>query len=269
MSDWRDNLYRELDEWNYLGVAASFWWRDDDAQCASDELTRMLDLARRYDAPIALAVIPHAPHGGHDDLAGLAAKLQGTDATDGNIFVLQHGYAHRNHAVAHQKKIELGGNNAAVRRELAQGFATLRGQFGAQFLPVLVPPWNRIDAALLPDLAELGFGGLSVFGARQADMAADMTAGMTLINAHIDIIDWKGGGFIGKARAVDAIVSHLKLRRSGEVDDEPSGLLTHHLVHDAQCNQFLAELLAMLDDHPAAKWVNAATIFGANGLRVR
>ena len=58
MTDWIETLYRELDEWNYDGVAATFWWRDDDAQSPSAELDGLIGLAQKYDVPLALAVIP-------------------------------------------------------------------------------------------------------------------------------------------------------------------------------------------------------------------
>jgi len=70
MDDWAGRLYRELDEWNFAGVAASMWWRDDDAQAPSAALDRALELAQKYHAPLALAVIPH----GLDD--ALAARLE-------------------------------------------------------------------------------------------------------------------------------------------------------------------------------------------------
>ena len=38
MTDWIDTLYAELDAWNFDGVAAGFWWRDDDAQAASERV---------------------------------------------------------------------------------------------------------------------------------------------------------------------------------------------------------------------------------------
>ena len=58
MSDWTRDLYRELDQWNFDGVAATFWWRDDDARAPSDELAKLVELSARYRAPLSLAVIP-------------------------------------------------------------------------------------------------------------------------------------------------------------------------------------------------------------------
>jgi len=255
MDDWAGKLYRELDEWNFAGGAASMWWRDDDAQAPSDALDRALELAQKYHAPLALAVIPHRM----DD--ALAARLAAAKST---VCVLQHGFAHRNHARPDEQKLELGDHRpaAAVHHELGAGFAKLGSAFGARFTPALTPPWNRIAPGLLAGLADAGFTGLSTFGPRPAPAAAP---GLRAVNTHADIIDWKNGKrFAGADAAAGALVAHLRARRLGEVDDaEPTGILTHHLVHDDAAWEFLAQLLAQLDDHPAVKWRRAAEIFGA------
>ena len=264
MTAWRDTLYRELDEWNYDGVAATLWWRDDDAQSSTAELERLLDLAQKYDAPLGLAVIPQ----GMDDT--LAAKIQSLAAVRAEVraqvSVLQHGFSHGNHAPPDEKKVELGSHRppAAVHRELAAGLEILRAAFGGQFLPVLVPPWNRIATPLLEGLVETGFAGLSTFGPRAEPRQKHESAGLRIVNTHVDFIDWKNHKrFVGAPRAVEAIVTHLKGRRLGHFDSsEPTGLLTHHLVHDEHCRAFLARLLAALDEHPAVKWLNAEAVFG-------
>ncbi len=262
MSGWIETLYRELDEWNYDGVAATLWWRDDDAQAPSAELDRMLGLAQKYGAPLGLAVIPDGmarmTRMARSATDTLASRLQSSAA----VAVLQHGFSHGNHAPPDEKKMELGGHRptAVVHRELAAGFEMLRDGFGERFLPVLVPPWNRIATPLLAGLPQAGFTGLSTFGPRSAsEPAADLRA----VNTHVDLIDWKNHKrFVGAPRAVEAMVAHLKSRRLGGIDSgEPTGLLTHHQVHDEQCQAFLAQLLGALDEHPAAKWLSAEAVF--------
>ena len=217
-------------------------------------LDLLLDLAAKYEAPLALAVIPD----GLD--ASLAARI------DGAVSVLQHGFSHTNYAPPPAKKMELGGHRAAgeIRRELTDGFAVLRDAFGARFLPVLVPPWNRIADSTLADLSPIGFAGLSTFGAR----TSFETANLRVVNTHVDIINWKRGrAFVGESQAAAAIVAHLRGKRLGEFDGgEATGLMTHHLVHDRQCTAFLARLLAALDEHPAAKWLSAEVVFGVGGV---
>jgi hypothetical protein len=126
---------------------------------------------------------------------------------------------------------------------------------------VFVPPWNRMAPALMDVLAELGYRGLSMYTARPRREAAP---GVAWVNTHADIIAWRGGGrFAGEDAVIGGIVDHLSRRRGGRADgDEPTGLLTHHLAHDAECEAFLAELLAAVGAHPAARWLAAADAFG-------
>ncbi|MGI9310055.1 MAG: polysaccharide deacetylase family protein [bacterium] len=256
MTDWIDALYRELDQWNYDGVEATFWWRDDDAQTPTPELDQLLALARRYDAPLALAVIP----------AGLDRALA-TRLESSAVAVLQHGFAHANHAARGEKKMELGDERdiEIVQRELSDGLRVLRDAFAARFIAVLTPPWNRIAPSLPPMLAQHGYRGLSTFAPRAAGEAAP---GLRVVNTHVDVIDWKRASvrgarpFVGAHRATEAMVAHLRGRRCGAFDSaEPTGLLTHHLVHDNACWRFLSQLLAALDDHPAVKFISAAMAF--------
>ena len=48
----------EIARWRDAGRVADFWWRDDDAALPHPALARLLDLAARSRAPLALAVIP-------------------------------------------------------------------------------------------------------------------------------------------------------------------------------------------------------------------
>lgn len=251
MTGWSD-LDRELAAWGEAGRVATFWWRDDDAAVPSPALDRLLRLAAAADVPVALAVIP-AETG-----PALAADLRGRPG----VSVLQHGYAHRNHAPPDAKKAELGAHRppAEIGVELVRGRNKLRGLFGPSFRPVLVPPWNRIDPALAADLPRLEFAGLSTYGGTAKPFSAP---GLTLIDTHIDIIDWKGGRrFVGTAAALDLALRHLAARRRGEAArDEPTGLLSHHRVHDRDAWAFIEAFADRLAAHPAARWCDATALF--------
>lgn len=249
-------LERELDAWDAAGRTATLWWRDDDAIEPGPALDRLLDIAARHGAPIALAVIPA------DAGPALAQRLAHGDAA---VAVLQHGFAHRNHAPPGKKKSELGADRPVdeVLRELSVGQAKLATLFDGtpvSTLPVLVPPWNRIDPALVARLAAIGFTGLSTYNARPARCAAP---GLLQVNTHVDIVDWRGGrGFVGTDAAIGLMIGHLEARRLGGAEaDEPTGLITHHLVHDAACWRFCEQLAARIAGHRAARWLDAATIF--------
>jgi hypothetical protein len=54
----------------------------------------------------------------------------------------------------------------------------------------------------------------------------------------------------------------LQARRLGEGDnDEPTGILTHHLVQDEATDAFLRRLVTITEEHPAARWLDAAEVF--------
>ena len=250
MSDPWQALQRELDLWPEAG--ATFWWRDDDAVAPSEALARLLRLSDRHHAPLALAVIP----------AGAENRLGPALEATTRVVVLQHGYAHHDHRVGPGKKIELAASRppAELEDELCAGRHRLCGLFGERFLPVMVPPWNRIDGAVAARLSPLGFRGLSTYGPRPDQAPA---GGVRQVNCHLDLLRWTDPrGFLGVEPAIDLAVEHLRARRGGQVDpDEPTGILSHHLAHDAAAWAFLTDLLARLLEHPAARIVDPGELF--------
>ncbi|MGE0154863.1 MAG: polysaccharide deacetylase family protein [Reyranellaceae bacterium] len=247
-------LLQVLDRYADTGRVASLWWRDDDAARASPALERLLQLSAAYRTPLALAVVPALAQ---DCLARVLAAAATPPA------VLQHGYAHQNHAAAGEKKIELGPQRPAqiVVGELATGWLRLETLFAGRALPVLVPPWNRLAPFLVPILPELGYRGLSQFGARARAMPVKH---LRQVNCHVDPIDWRGGtGFVGAPRAAAALAARLaQVLESGEgAESEPTGLMTHHAAHDAALWGFLDTLLSVTNSHPAARWLPAREVF--------
>jgi hypothetical protein len=261
MSGWQA-LQQELEAWRETDRAATLWWRDDDAVDCSPALDRLLDLAGQYKIPLNLAVIPaHAT-------TALAERL----AAAADVSVLQHGFDHANHAPEGEKSMELGPHRprVAICEELAGGQAMLNAKFGKQAVPVLVPPWNRIADEFVPELAGLGFRGLSTHTACTALRPAD---GLVACNTHVDVMRWRPEReFLGENEALDLLIGHLRARRQvrtevaaagscGAEPDEPSGLLTHHLVMDDAAWGFVSRLLAVLGDHPATRWITADEAF--------
>ena len=245
-------LELELDQWNFAGEEAMLWWRDDDAMEDSDALQQLLAVSAKYDVPLALAVIPR----------GLTPSLGKSLAGNDLVQVLQHGIGHQNLAAQDRKKQELTvcADQRQLESDMAEGMAALRTAFPEEFLPVMVPPWNRIDPELFPVLAQLGYLGLSCYQPRsRPEVAPDVW----LINTHVDVVDWKHGKqFVGEQQAIELMVAHLQAKRSGEADRaEPTGLLTHHLDHDKACWEFLDRLLAVLDEHPAVTWLSPERVF--------
>jgi len=210
-------------------------------------LRRLLALRAVLDVPLALAVIPA---NADQTLAGRVPQ---------EVAVLQHGFAHRNHAPQPGPKAELGADRPpdAIAAELADGWARLARLFGTRPLPVMVPPWNRIAPEVRAALPGWGYRGLSTFKPRGG------AGGPVEANTHVDIVDWGGArDFVGEERALDDAVAHLMLRRSGGCDGaEPTGLLTHHLAHDEGCWTFVHDFVARTQASGAARWREARDIF--------
>ena len=250
MSDW-DSLKRELDLWQAEGRVATFWWRDDDAARLTPALDRLLHLKEHFDLPLSLAVIPA------DVDAELVNILE-------HCTILQHGFAHENFSATGEKKSEFPESRSAEegKTALTQGKDTLARIFTDQFVPIMVPPWNRIADNHLGVLTNLGFVGISRYKPRKRELVRPMLAE---INTHIDPINWQGDrSILPEADVLEMVTGHLASRRQGTVDPmEPTGLLTHHLVHDEEIWAALYKLLSALTEHPAVRFV---TIEGALAL---
>lgn len=251
MTDWA-GLQSELDAWSEIPGGATFWWRDDDLTRPGPLIDRLVALSNRFDAPLLLAVIPR-------DMEPAIARCIGAQT-----WFCQHGWAHQDHSLEpppgkRRKKIELGGDYTAdaLAADLRRGWTLLRRGLPARLLPILVPPWNRIAPWVVDALPGLGYAGWSGFGARTA------SAGIQAVNVHIDVIDWRGSrGFAGEAAALAQAVAHLADRRAGRTDPaEPTGLMTHHAVHDPATWAFIERLLEAVGGHANASWLSPQNLF--------
>lgn len=242
MDAW-DKLNRELDCWEESGKVATLWWRDDDAVDITPQLAILLGISARYKAPIMLAVIP-----------AHLTNLFSVHTFPHHVRLAQHGYRHVNHAPESDKKSEFGIGrdvNACVR-EITAGYDAVMKLDNA--IPAFVPPWNRFSRDYLPILRDAGVRAISTFTARSDQ---EPVPGLRQVNTHADVMDWHGTrGYAGDVHVIGQLVDHLNARRTGTTDsDEPTGLLTHHLVHDDACWSFLEALFHATGNHPAARWL--------------
>ncbi|SKA05196.1 hypothetical protein SAMN02745126_03338 [Enhydrobacter aerosaccus] len=245
----------EIARWRDGGQTAVLWWRDDDAVDLSPALDRLLALRQETEVPLALAVVPAAA------TPALAARL----SDEAEIDILQHGYAHTNHAPDSDKKSELGPHRPAMQvlGELGTGRLALERLFAGRALAVLVPPWNRVAPGLVPTLPEIGFVGLSTFGDRRR---AEPVRGLLQVNAHVDLIDWKGGrGFVGEERALADLVRALAAARNSR---EPVGILSHHLAMDGRGWDFLRSLMGRARMTSGVELRTARKIFASREARL-
>jgi peptidoglycan/xylan/chitin deacetylase (PgdA/CDA1 family) len=246
-ADWTP-LVRELDAWSAAGRIATFWLRDDDAVDWTPQLARLFEVAG--EVPVALAVIPAlAEHG----LAKRLRNLRGVE-------VLQHGWRHDNHWAPHGlSEYPAGRDDEEVGREFRAGRDRLKQLFGDRALPVFAPPYHGFDDRFLPALAQCGIRAIS----RKGPRSAKRIAAVAQSNIHVVLIDWTEPPSFGDPRPLlESVVEHLRGRRLGRVDsDEPTGLLTHHLVQDEASYDFLARLIEVTAAHPAARWLRASEVF--------
>ncbi len=245
MFDWT-SLASELDRWSTEGRTAKFWWRDDDAIEATPSLDKLLRLSETAKVPITLAVIPAFAN---ISLAQVTEQLP-------QVSIAVHGYSHTNYAPKGEKKLELGTQRPTetVIAELTEGKAILEKLFPRGFNQALVPPWNRIDQEIIERIEELGFTALSTFQPIGSEQA---TSGVCQVNCHIDPIDWHGTRSLADPQNLIAYISALLERqRQGTIDNqEPLGLLTHHLVHDEAIWAFTEDFIKTIENHPSAKFV--------------
>ena len=230
-------LLETLDDFASKNSVADLWLRDDDATQPSPALDRLLDLSAHYAVPMTLAVIPE-PTGD-----ALAKRLEITSG----IHVAVHGWAHRNHAMPEEKKRELGLHRPleTVLDELKSGLTKLQSLHGPRFVPMLVPPWNRIDQAVIEHLPKAGYRVLSVYGPEKPEA-------LPLLNTHVDVIDWRGtrGG-----KNHDLLFAETAERlRQADGTGGMTGILTHHLDHDESVWTFLQALFDLTANHPACRW---------------
>ena len=233
-------LTDELRIWRTEGLQLPLWWRDDDAIEATPALDRLTRLAEDLALPVHVAVIPKLAK------ADLAAYISEHDA----MIALVHGWQHVSHAPKGQKNAEFGPPRSDALAEATAALGRMKLLFPDRLLEIFVPPWNRLDAGLLPGLAQAGYLGVSTYLPRNSRLAAP---GLVQINTHIDPIFWRGGrGLVPPDDIIAGLVSVLEDRRSGITDQtEPLGFLTHHLVHTEDVWQFSRALLSTLLDHGA------------------
>lgn len=231
------------------GEPAGFWLRDDDAVAPRPALDRLLRLAADLGIPVSLAVIPA--------LAEPALSEMLNERAD--VAVLQHGFAHLDHAPPGERSREFGPDRPlpAMTAEIAEGRARLQSFAG--FVPIFVPPWNRISPDLARELPGLGLPILSAYTHRREPQTIQ---GLAQLNTSIDPVAWHAGrGLADPAELLARLSDRLERRGDGRLAaTEPIGLLTHHLVHDEETFAFLGELLQFLNRRGLTRWFSGAML---------
>jgi len=220
----------------------TFWWRDDDAAADDPRLERLLAIAEARAVPIALAVVPERLE------AAAVRRILACPWAQ----VLQHGLAHEDHRSQDGRKCELV-DRLDLDRRLVAARIMLAERFGDRFVPVLVPPWNRIEPGLRARLPELGFIGLSTFAGRRQPPAVPE---LCQRDTHVDVIRWQE-----ERRHLDAAEIVAALDAAAGRHTGPLGLLSHHLVTEDAGFVALDRAIGLIQDRADATFRASDTLF--------
>jgi hypothetical protein len=249
-------LKQELDCWADQSLTARLWVRDDDAQELSEPLSRLRVMVQDYKITIGLAVIPGLLRAELlDFLAG--AKQE--------FFPMCHGWKHINHG-SEERPSEFGSDRplSSLLSEADLAYQKFVEFFGRTKV-IFVPPYNRIDRALIAALPSLGYAGVSLGASSLETRLARLAEKIWLpaiklpghstvawLNAQIDLMDWKRRTAQDTELIGAKLIGHLRLRRRGLIRAEfPIGLLTHHLAHDDDVWRLCNDVLDCLRGHGA------------------
>ncbi|MCO5141622.1 MAG: polysaccharide deacetylase family protein [Oligoflexia bacterium] len=217
-------------------ASIAFWWRDDDASEKTDQLEALTKVAEEFRFEVALATVPER----------LQSSLIQYVKEHPLLVVCQHGYRHENYEKGLGKGFaaELGDarDPKVVLKDLAEGKAIIEEEFAESFIPILVPPWNRIHEEIIPSLEGLGYVGLSTFG-QQSQKRGELS----IVDCHMDILKWKPTvHFRGAKKCLRDFREVLRERLDSGRFDSPIGILTHHLDHTDDANSFLRAFFSHL-----------------------
>ena len=248
-ADW-DDFAAELDAWQRDGHIVTFWWRDDDATRTTEPLERLLSISASIGVPISLAVIPRDV----DD------SLVRTLNARPDAAVLQHGFAHANHAPGEDRQEEYGPHRPrdVMLDEMAEGWRRLERFEGR--LPVMVAPWNRMDEGLVPDLPAAGLAAVSTWGPGTVRRRRPASNGPTSTS-----ISWIGTALAASSAMARCLTNCSRILSPDALTPatpaSPPGLMTHHSFHDEGCWDFIERFLAVTTAHPVVRWLETRTAF--------
>jgi hypothetical protein len=133
------------------------FFRADDVGVPSDNFYNLVELFRRHQVPLTLAVVP--AWFTRTRAQSLLELCPGDSDSWGWV---QHGWRHRNYELQ-GKKQEFGPSRSvsAKVKDLRCGYMRLRALLGERLLPVFTPPWNRCDQETLHSLVDLGYQAVS------------------------------------------------------------------------------------------------------------
>jgi peptidoglycan/xylan/chitin deacetylase (PgdA/CDA1 family) len=168
------------------------FFRADDVAVPGRNIAKLMDLFKRHQAPLCLAVVPAWLTGRRwQTLKGLTGKAASLWCWH------QHGWRHINHE-AEGKKQEFGAvrSRLDLKRDLVLGKRRLEDLMETDFYPVFTPPWNRCSLATLQLLGDLGYAAVSRSRASMPQAPRGLPDFYTNVDLHTrkernPALDWK------------------------------------------------------------------------------
>lgn len=209
---------------------AKVFFRADDIGVPSAMFIEMVDLFKKYQMPLCLAVVP-----GWITAPRITSLKKITEESP--LFCWhQHGWIHKNHETL-GKKQEFGEsrNDEELRHDLQRGKKKLSHLLGNDFCRVFTPPWNRCGQTTLDLLSELGFEAIS----RSSGASPEVSIGFTDFQVNVDLHTRKEEE---PQLCLDELLGELRLALAqGNV-----GIMLHHQRMNNRALTFLENLLQQL-----------------------
>lgn len=133
--------------------AKNIFIRVDDLGRDADRDSFLLSEIEKYKLPSVLSIVPGWLS--DESAAMLKSFVQNSEET---MEIAQHGYQHKNHAPAHERKFEFGHSRTFAKqmKDIHKGQMLLRKHFN-RYAKLFVPPHDRLNQDTLYILAQLDF----------------------------------------------------------------------------------------------------------------
>lgn len=136
---------------------AHIFFRADDIGVPGKQFNRLIDLFKRHEVPLSLAVVPIwlTP-------TRWSALMKICQETSSLWCWHQHGWRHKNHEKQFKKQ-EFGPSRATaeIESELIRGRTRLKSLMKEHFYPLFTAPWNRCSEETLKLLKNIGYRAVS------------------------------------------------------------------------------------------------------------
>ena len=240
---WRDHLAAAIQEGGGNQMPKIFF-RADDIGAGGQPFEVLCRLFRRYEVPLAMAVVPAWISSIRKkqlfDAAPLDEPLWGWH---------QHGWRHVNWERS-GKNSEFGEQRPFEKqmRDISQGCRKMQEIFGDRLAEVFTPPWNRLSNATIKILHELNFKAVSMTS--PFPRGYKNTEGLKNLRIQLDLHTRKAKDGISDFKTLLEEITVLLGKR------ERIGIMIHHQRMTSFAFEFLEELLHLLKNHSKAHFLD-------------